>query len=104
MNLQAQASLDNAGQPFLITGTVQDITERKKIEEALRESKNFLQGVFDAIPDGICILDPELNVIRINQGVRKFIPFGGFPGGAEMPPAFTPKGRAVFQLPGPQNF
>ncbi len=72
VNLQAEASLDEAGRPFQITGTVQDISERHLAEAALRESKNFLQSVFDAIHDGISILDQNLNVRRINKSAERF--------------------------------
>jgi PAS domain S-box-containing protein len=87
VNLQGEASLDDAGRLFLITGTVQDITERKKTEEALRESKNFLEGVFDAIPDGIMIIDPNLNVIRFNKGAESFFD-----------PQFSPVGQKCYTV------
>ncbi len=104
VNLQAQASQDNAGQPFLITGTVQDITERKKIEEALRESKNFLQGVFDAIPDGICILDPELNVIRLNQGLENLYSAEVSPAGQKCHQVLHRKAEPCFNCPALRTF
>ncbi len=104
VNLQAQASLDNASQPFLITGTVQDITERKKTEEALRESKNFLQGVFDAIPDGICILDPELNVVRINQGLENLYSADISPAGQKCHQLLYQKPEPCFNCPALRTF
>lgn len=43
-----------------------DVTDRRKAEAALQESERFLQQVFDAIQDGISILDTELNVVKTN--------------------------------------
>lgn len=39
------------GQVYGIWGTQQDITERRKAEKALQESKNLLQGIINALPD-----------------------------------------------------
>ncbi len=49
-----------------------DITERKRAEDALRESKQFLSAVFDSIQDGISVLDPELNIVRVNQAMQEW--------------------------------
>lgn len=46
------------------------ITERKKAEEALRESERFLQNVFDGIQDGIIVLDCDLNITHVNLWVE----------------------------------
>jgi PAS domain S-box-containing protein len=44
-----------------------DITQEKQKEDALRESEEFLQGIFDAIQDGISVLDTDLNIVRVNR-------------------------------------
>lgn len=48
-----------------------DVTEHRKAEEALGESQQFLQNTFDAIQDGISVLDPNLNVIKTNRWMEK---------------------------------
>lgn len=47
-----------------------EIVERQQAEDATRESKRLLQNVFDAINDGICVLDREMRIVRINSWMR----------------------------------
>jgi PAS domain S-box-containing protein len=54
-----------------ILSIARDIAERKRAEEALRRSEQFLQDVFDAIQDGISVLDTDLNVIRTNHWIEQ---------------------------------
>jgi two-component system cell cycle sensor histidine kinase/response regulator CckA len=48
-----------------------DITERKRAEEAQRKSERFLENVFDAIQDGISILDRDLTVLQTNRWMEE---------------------------------
>jgi PAS domain S-box-containing protein len=45
--------------------------ERKGAEEALREDRRFLQNVFEAIQDGMSVLDCEFNIVRANPWMEK---------------------------------
>jgi len=57
-----------------ITGTLssgEDITERVLVERELIESEKFFQKVFNAMQDGISILDRDLNVVRTNVWMEK---------------------------------
>lgn len=57
---------------FLISSTV-FLTRiaKKKAKEAF-ESKHFLQSVFNAIQDGISVLDPSLRIIAVNHAMEKW--------------------------------
>jgi len=48
-----------------------DITERKRAEEALWQSKTFLQDILDAIQDGISLLDRDLTIIQVNKWIEE---------------------------------
>jgi PAS domain S-box-containing protein len=48
-----------------------EIAEHKKAEDELHESKRFLNDIFDAIQDGISVLDKDLNIVKVNAWVEK---------------------------------
>ena len=56
---QARIERDDAGRPIRMVGTVQDITDRKTAEQALRESEERFRVLFERSPEGISILDPH---------------------------------------------
>lgn len=55
-------------------GTLFDITEIKKTEEALRKSERFLANIFESIHDRLSIIDTEFNIIRVNKKVEQSYP------------------------------
>ena len=46
---------DAEGRPVRLTGVVQDITERKRTEEALRNSKRQYRNLIDFLPTGVLV-------------------------------------------------
>jgi PAS domain S-box-containing protein len=48
-----------------------DITKRKRAEQELKDNEQFLNNIFDAIQDGISVLDTELNIIHTNKLMEK---------------------------------
>jgi len=48
-------------------GVIKDITERKKIERALRYEHNLLQSLLDNIPDSIYFKDDKNRFIKVNK-------------------------------------
>ncbi|MCH8948540.1 MAG: PAS domain S-box protein [Acidobacteria bacterium] len=88
VSAQGEVSVDEAGQPTRMVGTVHDITERKQAEEALRQSTQRNAALIDAIPDMMFTLD--------RRGVYvDFVPANGLEPYAP-PDQFL--GRTVFEV------
>ncbi|MDJ0799849.1 MAG: PAS domain S-box protein [Calothrix sp. MO_167.B12] len=67
---------DGEGLPYAVCGISTDITERKRTEEALRESEakatSLTNDVIDKSGVGIFILDADFRVVWVNQALEKF--------------------------------
>ncbi|MEJ2032972.1 MAG: PAS domain S-box protein [Deltaproteobacteria bacterium] len=52
-----------------------------RLNENIRENEEFMELVFDAIQDGVSVLDKNLNVVRVNKTLRELyshmLPFEG---------------------------
>ncbi len=51
---------------------IRDITERKRIDEALQAEKNKLQSVIDSLECGLTIQDKDYNIIYHNEVVKSY--------------------------------
>ena len=63
---------DAQGQPRYFIAQIQDITERKRTEAALQESKRFLRSTLDALSSHIAILDERGTIIEVNAQWNHF--------------------------------
>ena len=61
------AEHDEEGKPLICVGLVADITERKQIKEALRESETKYRLLMENIPDVIYSLDRDGNILYLNE-------------------------------------
>jgi diguanylate cyclase (GGDEF)-like protein/PAS domain S-box-containing protein len=63
---------DENGAIIGFQGVTRDITERKEMEENLRRKERFLNAVLESVQDGINIIDPDLNICRANDVMRRW--------------------------------
>ncbi len=55
---------DDAGRPVAIESIVTDITERKRAEEALKESELKFRSIFEIVPTSIILTDRILLLVK----------------------------------------
>ncbi|MBD2006314.1 MULTISPECIES: PAS domain S-box protein [Cyanophyceae] len=67
VNVNSAPILDNQGQIVAAVVVFQDVSERKHVEQALRESESQLRGLFDANLIGIIIGDFQGNILEVNE-------------------------------------
>ena len=67
---------DAGGKPIRFVGSCVDITDRKRAEEALRESEERFRGTFENAAVGIAHTHPEGRFLRVNE---KFCAIVGYP-------------------------
>jgi PAS domain S-box-containing protein len=51
-----------------------EIKIRKKTEVKVQESTIFLESIFDAIQDGIAVLDMDFNILKVNNTMNQWYP------------------------------
>jgi len=67
-----EPSVNIARQVVKLYGTTQDITERKQNEVRLRNKKNELQAIFDAVNDGVIVFDHSGAIQHLNHICPQF--------------------------------
>jgi PAS domain S-box-containing protein len=80
MRARAAARRDEEGKIIRWYGTLEDVDDRNKAEEALRRSEARLQAIFEAAPIGIVIADaPDCRVVLSNPRADEILRSGGAP-------------------------
>ena len=64
-------SWDKDMHPIRCIGTHTDITQRKNIEQAIKESEQYTSSILSAIPDLIFVLDNNKTIIDFKSGDKK---------------------------------
>jgi PAS domain S-box-containing protein len=73
VNERFQTIFDDEGMPACAMGTVQDITERREAEAALKEAESLYRIHFENVSDVIYSIDHELKLINISPSVERLL-------------------------------
>ncbi|MEW6744218.1 MAG: PAS domain S-box protein [Planctomycetota bacterium] len=65
---------DCAGRPQYLQGVMLDITDRKRWEEAQRESREKYQSILENVGIGIALVSRELEILEANRKMREWFP------------------------------
>lgn len=68
---QGEVTLDKEGRPVRMIGTVQDITEKKRAEEAVNDERQRFSNVLDMLPAYLVLLTPDYHVSFANRFFRE---------------------------------
>ena len=69
---------DGQGQPRSMSGLVYDITERKRVEQALQRSEEFTRRILESNQDCIKVLDLEGRLLYMNDGGQLLMEIDNF--------------------------
>lgn len=61
--------VDFGGEPHLLSAAI-DVTDRKRIENELKNAAMEWRATFDAMPDMVMLLDVDQNIIRVNKATK----------------------------------
>jgi len=68
-SVTASAHRDKTGKIDWFDGVIEDITERKRAEEALKQSEERYRTIFETANDGICIITRSGKLLSANQRI-----------------------------------
>jgi PAS domain S-box-containing protein len=72
----AEVRRDVNGRPLVVTGVIQDITGRKRVESALKESEERYRALFESDLDCVYVHDLEGNFLDANDATLRLLGYG----------------------------
>ena len=71
--LSASVVRDEAGRPICRSGSFIDVTERKRAEEGLKQSRQILESVLESAPDGVYLMNLKGTFLYGNQKAEEIV-------------------------------
>jgi len=72
---RARIERDLAGRAVRVYGSLQDITDRKRMEEALEQERSYLDGLFENSPDAVVVTDGSGIIQKTNRAFTRLFGF-----------------------------
>jgi PAS domain S-box-containing protein len=72
-HFQGDVKRDASGHPYHMFGTVQDITDRKRAEDKIREQEAELRQILNLTPQLVAVFGPNLERLYANRGVLDYL-------------------------------
>jgi two-component system, cell cycle sensor histidine kinase and response regulator CckA len=69
IEIHGKVIYDENDAPILLQGTARDISERKRAEEALKESEKKYRELYDFLPIPVYEMDFEANITSVNRAI-----------------------------------
>lgn len=72
LRLRGRATRDGGALPVELAGTLEDVTDRRRLVCDLRASQDVLRSVFNSMPACIAVLNPGGEIIELNHAWTEF--------------------------------
>jgi len=73
VHARGEVVLGDDGRPAIVRGTAQDVTESRRVEDALRAAEQLFRRAFDDAPIGMALIDLEGRWLRMNRAIAHML-------------------------------
>ena len=73
IHARGEVVCDEQGRPAVVHGTCQDVTESRRVEDALRAAEQLFRRAFDDAPIGMALIDLEGRWLRLNRAISQML-------------------------------
>ncbi len=73
LHARGEIIVDGRGEPSLVRGTCQDVTESRRVEDALRAAEQLFRRAFDDAPIGMALIDLDGRWLRLNRSLCQML-------------------------------